>query len=278
MTHDIPWFELDGDVVVRDSAVMTQYNCHPTRKNLSFWVLTILQSGKRTLLLDGEEIRIGPNEFFLLPPYSIQEPCETDSHTACFIHFWMSGSRTEPPTHVDASNLLLPCVGVLPDAINCWAYAQYFANLFLSPYMNQSFLSLQLRALLSIISIECQNKQMFQNRNSLSEQVLSFIQHNACVPLRAQAYENYFGMSYHHLNQIFKSQYGHTVKQYHFTIRMKRAAQMLANGESVYETSHDCGFTDYFFFIKSFKKAHGITPAAYSNQVNTGNDTDHDIR
>ena len=47
---------------------------------------------------------------------------------------------------------------------------------------------------------------------------------------------------------------------------LERAAQLLTQGRSVQQAADECGFEDYFFFINSFKKAHGISPAAYGRK------------
>ena len=266
MTQGKAWYLLEGDLTLRDMGIVDVANRHLSRKNLPFWVLTIMHRGTRTLLLHGEEIRIRMHEFFLLPPYSVQEPLECDEHKACFIHFFMKGTAAEPPSCVDASKILLPTTGVLPSEIDCFAYAQALESHYISKYADSGFLSLQLRALLSMISLECQKNPNREGHGHIAEQTLYFIQKNACTPLRSQDYEKALNKSYHHINQVFKTQFGCTAKQYHMRIRMEYAAQMLSLGKTVKDTARDCGFDDYFFFINSFTKAYGISPAAYSRR------------
>lgn len=260
------WYLLDGDIQIMDVGVVETTGKHPERKGTRFWVLTLIQKGQRTLLSDGEEIRVGAHEFFLLPPHTRQEPLERDAHTACYVHFLAKGEVAQPPTRVDASKILLPTTGMLPSGVDCIAHLKELAAHALSPYADRAFLSLQLRAVLSLISLYCQKNPNQEKQGSFAEQILLFIQRNACAPLRAEDYEDFFGKSYHHINLLFKKQFGCTVKQYHQRVRMEHAAQLLIQGRSVQESAAECGFEDYFFFINSFKKAHGISPAAYARQ------------
>ena len=264
------WHLLEGEIVFRDMGLIDTVSRHPSYNDLPFWILVIMKRGQRTLLLNGEEIRIGMNEFLLLPPCTKIDSLEYDDHMAYFIHFFMQGKIVEPPVYVDASRLILPVAGLLPCEIDCFSYAQILHSVYRSPYADHDFLTLQLRAMLSLISLSCQKNPNREEHGTLAEQTLFFIQKNACAPLRALDYEKFLGRSYHHLNQIFKAQFGCTAKQYHMRIRMDHAAQMLSLGKSVQDTARDCGFDDYFFFINSFTRTHGISPAAYSRKERFG--------
>jgi AraC-like DNA-binding protein len=260
------WYLIEGEIEIKDIGIVDGTGKHPQRRGVDFWVLTLLQKGQRTLRSDGEEIRVSAHEFFLLPPHTRQEPLERDTHKACYVHFFAKGEAARPPERVDASKILLPKTGMLPSSVDCTAHLKELAMHALSPYADHSFLSLQLRAMLSMMSLHCQKNPNEEKQGSFAEQVLLFIQQNAYTPLRAEDYEVFFGKSYHHINLLFKKQFGCTVKHYHQRVRMEHAAQMLIQGRSVQQTAAECGFEDYFFFINSFKKAHGISPAAYGRQ------------
>ena len=260
------WHLLEGDIEIKDIGIVEGTGRHPQRRGVDFWVLTLIQKGQRTLRLDGEEIRVGSREFFLLPPHTRQDPLDSDTHKACYVHFLAKGQKAEPPLRVDASKILLPTTGLVPSNVDCVVHLKELATHALSPYADRSFLSLQLRAVLSMMSLQCQKNPKEEKQGSFAEQILLFIQRNACVPLRAEDYEALLGKSYHHINLLFKKQFGCTVKQYHQRVRMERAAQLLIQGRSVQEAAAECGFEDYFFFINSFKNAHGISPAAYGRR------------
>ena len=267
MANATPWFELGPITDIESLGYIEITNRHPARKGMPYWVLVLVNSGRRTVCADGNPIQIGPGEFFLLPPNSEQAPCRLDEHSACFVHFAARGSRIDAPVHIDPAHVRLPLHGSLPYTPDCFALLRYLCSHALSPYANEQFLKTQLQALLSIISLHCQKTPDRQDHSGLSTvTLLHYIKDHACVSLRSQDYEKEFGLSYHHINLLFKKQFGCTVKQYHFRIRMEHAAQLLISGCTLQETAERCGFDDYFFFINSFTKAHGISPAAYQSR------------
>lgn len=266
MKH-MKWNCIDSNIVFSAGGVRDVTDCHPSRSSLPVWVFTIVEKGQRTLLLNGEEIRIKKNEFFLLPPNTAQEPLECDNHTACYIHFKANGIEVPAPEYIDASKIILPIMAKLPLRFDVFNYIDAMIEHSMSPYADQEFLSLQIKAILSMLSLECQKKHQCEQSEEISERILAFVQKNACTPLCSQDYEKHFCWSYHHINQIFKSKFGCTVKQYHFKIRMEQAAHMLMYGKSIQQTAIDCGFDDYFYFLNSFKKAHGVSPSAYKKQM-----------
>ncbi|MBQ8432425.1 MAG: helix-turn-helix domain-containing protein [Clostridia bacterium] len=264
MKQSRPWFELDPNLTIETMGFVQKIDYHPDRRGVPYWILVLVEKGHRTLYADGAPIEIGAHEFFLLPPYTEQKAFRMDDHTACFVHFLAQGGRIDIPHRVSPNKLRIPLYGVLPAAPDCFAHLRFLCDHALSPYADDQFLALQLQSILSLISLECQKNPLQAERSNLQgEELLQYIKENACRPLRAEDYENAFGRSYHHLNFLFKKQFGYTVKQYHSRVRMEYAARMLISGSSLQETAEKCGFDDYFFFINSFTKAHGVSPAAY---------------
>ena len=204
----------------------------------------------------------------MLPPYTTQKPLDIDEHAACYVHFYAQGKRITAPGAIDSSRLLLPVSGYLPPDIDCFSYLRYLCDHALSPYSSSEFLSEHVRAVLSIISLECQKHPYSTLKKSSlkAEAYLSFIKENACNTLRAEDYEKAFDTSYHQINLLFKRKFGCTVKQYHSHVRMEYAAQMLSLGNTLQEVAAACGFDDYYFFIRSFTKAFGISTAYYRKQ------------
>jgi AraC-like DNA-binding protein len=61
---------------------------------------------------------------------------------------------------------------------------------------------------------------------------------------------------------LFKKYTGSSVREYINRIRIDHAEDMLAGGElSINEAAHKCGFEDYFYFSKVFKKVKGYAPS-----------------
>lgn len=263
MQQNEKWYMLKERIVIENISVVEAFNRHPKRSNLSFWVLVLVKKGQRTLYIDDYPLSIGPHEFFLLPPNTKQEPWMYDKHFAYYVHFDVDGESVKAPLHVDASKLILPMVGKLPNDIDCFNFFNVLVKHALSPYSDADFLSLQLRALLSMISLSCQKRNNMDVNTIQAENLLDYIQKNINKSLCAEDYEQFSGKSYRYVNHLFKEHYGCTVKQYHQRVRMEYAAQLMLSGNSVKETAIACGYEDYYFFINSFTKVHGVSPAVY---------------
>lgn len=61
----------------------------------------------------------------------------------------------------------------------------------------------------------------------------------------------------------FKQLTGHTVMEYVADYRCQMAVTMLAEGHTVTETAHRCGFDNASYFTRTFKKRMGCLPSAW---------------
>ena len=258
------WFELGSDIRIEALGMVQKTNLHPSRQGVPYWILVLVEKGQRTLYANHQPLCVGAHQFFLLPPFTDQKPFQLDEHTACYVHFHVTGEACKPPVRIDPLRTLLPTYGYLPTDLDCFSHLRYLCDHALTPYANEEFLAQQLAALLKIMSLHCQKNPNEKERKGIPVNALAeFIKENACRPLSSLDYEEAFGKSYHHINLLFKQQFGVTVKQYHAHLRMQYAAQMLLSGLSIQKAAAECGFDDYYFFINSFTKEHGIPPAAY---------------
>ena len=79
-----------------------------------------------------------------------------------------------------------------------------------------------------------------------------------------ETFSKLVGMSRVSLYNKLKSLTDHSVQEFIFTIRLKRAAQLLReSGMSVTEIAYSVGFKDPSHFSKLFKKQFGVSPKAY---------------
>jgi AraC-like DNA-binding protein len=69
------------------------------------------------------------------------------------------------------------------------------------------------------------------------------------------------GVSPFHLARIFRELTGSPPHRYLLRVRLARGAELLRQGVSVTETSFRCGFPNPSHFIRSFRRAFGVTPS-----------------
>jgi AraC-like DNA-binding protein len=72
------------------------------------------------------------------------------------------------------------------------------------------------------------------------------------------------GLSAYHYLRVFAHVLGVTPHQYLVRSRLRSAARMLAEGErSVTEIALDAGFADLSNFVRSFRRAAGVSPREF---------------
>ena len=69
-----------------------------------------------------------------------------------------------------------------------------------------------------------------------------------------------------HLNRVFKTKMGITVKRYLVLRKLAEAQKYLCMGKSVKEACYLSGFNDYSNFMRTFKKCLGYTPGRFESR------------
>lgn len=69
------------------------------------------------------------------------------------------------------------------------------------------------------------------------------------------------------LSRLFNRYCGTTVTKYIVSKRITEAKKLLVSGKSVTDTAFMCGFNDYANFIRTFKKAVGVSPGKYKTII-----------
>jgi len=105
----------------------------------------------------------------------------------------------------------------------------------------------------------------FLHRNLIP--ILEYIDQNLDKDLSLKSLQNRFYVSGSYLCQLFKQITGSTLHDYIIYKRISRAKQLLVSGESSYNASVKCGFSDYSNFFRSFKKVTGYSPREYLRQI-----------
>ena len=96
------------------------------------------------------------------------------------------------------------------------------------------------------------------------DEILTYIDRNISESFGLEELSEHFYLSSSYLCRIFKSATGTTINKYIVAKRITLAKSLLKEGCSVTEACERCGFNDYSNFLKSFKKATGVSPKKYS--------------
>ncbi|MGO4547071.1 response regulator [Paenibacillus sp. 2TAB23] len=95
---------------------------------------------------------------------------------------------------------------------------------------------------------------------------IAYIQNNYAQELSLVTIAQEIRISSVHLSKEFKEKVGIGVNEYLSEYRMKRAAILLEEGEmDLRRIAENCGFRNYPYFFKVFKKRYNLTPKQYMN-------------
>lgn len=260
MTKNTDWYLLEGDPSVDTMGRVTTSNTHPSRQ-VSFWVLGVVYAGKRSIKIGELPLYLTTGDYFLLPPHFEHSGIENDSHDVFFIHFHMDGTRQPPSLRHMKDKILLPVSGQLPKNMDLFAFIDYIDKQYQLDYAGCQFLAVHVKALLFQISLFMQRKHMgYDQSNSLADDIFQFITDHYSRELNADVFEKNFHLTYRQMNSIFNKQFKTTIRQKIIDVRLQHAFNLLINGENVASVVSKTGFTDYFYFLKCFKRKKGITP------------------
>jgi AraC-like DNA-binding protein len=92
---------------------------------------------------------------------------------------------------------------------------------------------------------------------------ISYIEKNFCLntDIKAIAEMSYTSLS--NLEKSFKKLFGMSPLKYRNSLRINRAKILLLGGKSISETAIEVGFSDVYYFTKTFKSLTGKTPGQF---------------
>ncbi len=106
----------------------------------------------------------------------------------------------------------------------------------------------------------------FNNRNFLD--MMNYISENFTKDISIKSISDTLHLNSNYISQLFKKETGVTYSSYITTLRINLAKELLAQPENtVTQVGEQCGFNDYFYFIKTFKKYVGISPSDYRRTI-----------
>ncbi|MCR4998896.1 MAG: response regulator [Lachnospiraceae bacterium] len=201
---------------------------------------------------------------------SFYVPMEDEEH-ALFVEEVFARLKKEKLDYKATNNVLMKLLGLFIDA--CKNNAIEFSSI------NKSEASPfeQLAAMSTLDQAREWFMDCFQSMNGLlasayqgnSEYVrkcLTYIQINYREPISLDATAESIGISKSYLSTMFKEEIGQGFSEYLNTYRIKKAKSLMAHEQDLHVVAFDCGFQDYSYFFKVFKKVTGMTPAEYKKQ------------
>jgi len=95
-------------------------------------------------------------------------------------------------------------------------------------------------------------------------QVVAFLPANYAQDLSIEAISRRFSLSPPHFRRLFKQYTGRGPREFLPALRGSKAKEMLSQGRPIKEVAAAVGYADVFYFMRTFKKAAGISPGKFT--------------
>lgn len=95
------------------------------------------------------------------------------------------------------------------------------------------------------------------------EAVLEQMRHGGNYDFSVTDFAAFCGLSETHFRREFKNYTGRSPKDFMVSVRISKAKELLAQGNSIKETAISLGYRDVFYFMRQFKEVTGKTPGQF---------------
>ena len=120
---------------------------------------------------------------------------------------------------------------------------------------------------LTAVSEAEKEEEGYRSEGRLLKEILLYIQENYRTVTQQQLADE-FSLSVSSVSQMIKRRTGKSYSDHLLEIRISKAQELLRlTNESIEEISEKVGYSDYFYFLKVFKKATGISPSAFRRSL-----------
>jgi len=270
-TKQATTFTFRGVPRVIDLGTVRDVVGHTTRL-LDFAVLGIVTSGELHVEVGDERLSAGVGHYYLLPQLVPHGGFDTSTFDAVFFHFLPGGDTREPAAPVEpgyvaghVSPIELPLGGPTPPLVDYAALFRVLESQYRTGLLDGDELGVQLLAIAGQFAAvhRRQVTAPADPAHSLAHRVLELLHTDYPNELRGPAIAARLGYSYAYLEKVFRATYDRSIHQELLRTRIQAASHGLQMGKSIKDVAREVGFGDYYYFLKAFKRATGVSPGAF---------------
>lgn len=126
---------------------------------------------------------------------------------------------------------------------------------------------------LNVIFKKNKREYAVTDESDLVEKIIAYIDEHYGEELTLDAIARHFAISRYYLCHAFKRQTGTSVIKFITSRRIYMAKKMLKDSyATITDIGFECGFSDSAYFIKTFRRAEGISPGSYRKQMRKNSD------
>lgn len=281
------WFTSD-----KEFPFFIQYGGHETdmelHNHMDFTELVIVLNGHATHVVNNEEFFIKKGNVFVINGETHHAYIDPHDFKICNIMFKpdmlsSTGPDLRKSNGFQALFVLEPFYrnihsfpSVLALSIANLEYIEALISFMVEEYETkqqgyQTMLIARLTEMAVYLSRQYDTQEKGGRSNNLMHlaNAISYIEDQYLKPLSLEDIAGKSNISIRHLNRIFRSYYQMTPISYVHKLRLEKACHLLKNSNlSITQISYDCGFNDSNYFTRQFKKAYGVSPKNYRQNLN----------
>lgn len=238
--------------------------------------IIIFISGKVTYLIEGKTYKLKPWDILLVNNNEIHKPMIDQEETYERIVIWVNSAfllqHSDNECNLQkcfelaaekklnllrlAPDLLMGIKGILSQLEDSCKSHDFGSKVL----KNSLFLQYIVHLNRLYLGIDVDTEYLDIEYDETIGRILEYINTNLKEDLSMDNLASIFFLSKYYLMRKFKQQTGYTIHNYILQKRLITANALIKRGKSITTTCIECGFGDYSNFVRSFKKAFGLSP------------------
>jgi AraC-like DNA-binding protein len=243
-----------------------------TARLLDFSVLGIVTAGELHVEVGEERLFASAGHYYLLPHLVPHRGFDTATFDAVFFHFNPTGDAGDPAAPAEPGPgapaipvIELPLVGPTPPLVDYVVLFRLLESQYRTGLLDGDELGVQLLAIAGQFAAvhRRQATAPADPAHSLARSVLELLHTDYPQELRGPVIAARLGYSYAYLEKVFRATYDRSIHQELLRTRIQAASHGLQMGKPIKDIAREVGFGDYYYFLKAFKRATGVSPGAF---------------
>lgn len=222
------------------------------KRIVKYYELELILDGSGTIITEQQMIQTMPERLFIRKP-----GMEVEGFSPYYSYYIVFKDESRELQEIEFP-LYIDSMGQLAD------FFKTIRNHFLYPDAASEF---EIKGcLFKILSSVIKS---ISNRNfPIQEESVTYIKDHLEDPLTVSMLADLSGYSINHYINLFKKAVGETPSAFIRRCRIQRACELLEETNDTMETvARQCGFQNFSYFFRSFKKVQGQTPHEYRKMI-----------
>ena len=236
------------------------------RNRASHGLVLFIEGGSRFDFLGGKTLEIKQGQLIYLPKYSDYDSTDTPGAICIAVNFDLADTEKTFPAFSLSSSFGDKYRPLFERILQLWKKQRTTCRNGCLGLLYQIIYHIQQDAI---------REYKAYGSTVLLEKCISYIMDHITDPeLSVEDTAKYADISEEYLRRIFRAKYGVSPKEYILVKRLEQAKAMIEYGDIKLNCiPYECGFTDYPYFSRMFKKRVGTPPLQYLKQVKQGKET-----